>query len=304
VIEVRAVEDDELELWVGVHNRVDPRPQTSEEVRAYREECEAATLVLAYREETPVGAGSAFAEPLRRARGVAFGTVAVLSGERRRGVGTSLLRDVSAWSARHELDRLEGYVAEDDVESLAWAARRGFTEVGRESLLALDLSQIEAPVPDPPAGVEITTLAARPELAHGLYEVACESVPDVPGQEDEIERFEDWFAHDMSGPNDRADSTFVALSADGEVIGYAKFHLPQARPAVAAHDLTAVRRAWRGRGLAGALKATQIAWAKEAGYERLETFNEVRNAPIRRLNERFGYRPAAGRVLVRGPFSG
>ena len=60
------------------------------------------------------------------------------------------------------------------------------------------------------------------------------------------------------------------------------------------HDMTGVRRAWRGRGIARALKAAEIAWAKESGYERLETQNEERNEPIRRLNERYGYVVHAG----------
>jgi mycothiol synthase len=67
--------------------------------------------------------------------------------------------------------------------------------------------------------------------------------------------------------------------------------------------MTGVKRAWRGRGVAGALKRAQIAWAKEAGYERLETQNEVRNEPIRRLNTRLGYQPAPGRVVMRGPIA-
>jgi RimJ/RimL family protein N-acetyltransferase len=43
------------------------------------------------------------------------------------------------------------------------------------------------------------------------------------------------------------------------------------------------------------------AWAKEQGYERLVTSNELRNEPIRRLNARLGYREAPGNVVVRGP---
>ena len=64
-----------------------------------------------------------------------------------------------------------------------------------------------------------------------------------------------------------------------------------------------MKRAWRGRGIAGALKRAQIAWAIEAGLERLEAGNEVRNEPIRRLNQRLGYRPAPGRILLRGPLA-
>ncbi|MGH3060725.1 MAG: GNAT family N-acetyltransferase, partial [Gaiellaceae bacterium] len=201
---------------------------------------------------------------------------------------------------RTGLEAVEGHVAEDDAESLAWAGRRGFAEVSRDSWLALDLRPLEPPPADPPAGVDIVTLAARPELLRGVYEVAGEAYPDIPGHEGEMESFDDWVALDMSGPNDDPEGIFVAL-AGADVVGYSKFHLPQARPGVAVHDITGVRRAWRGRGIAGALKRAQIAWAKERGYERLETWNETRNTPIRKLNERLGYRLAPGRVLVRGP---
>jgi hypothetical protein len=66
-----------------------------------------------------------------------------------------------------------------------------------------------------------------------------------------MESFEEWLAHDIHGPGDLPEATFVALAGE-EVVGYAKFSLTNAQPTVAYHDLTGVKRAWRGRGLAGA----------------------------------------------------
>ena len=40
-------------------------------------------------------------------------------------------------------------------------------------------------------------------------------------------------------------------------------------PSEAWHDMTAVARAWRGRGVAGALKRATIAWAIEHGLDRI-----------------------------------
>jgi GNAT superfamily N-acetyltransferase len=115
-----------------------------------------------------------------------------------------------------------------------------------------------------------------------------------------VPELDEWLAEDMSGPNDRPEGVLVALDGD-LAVGYAKFHLPQARPGVAVHDLTAVRRDWRGRGVAGVLKRAQLEWAAERGYTRLETGNEERNAPIRALNARLGYRPTASFVRLHGP---
>jgi GNAT superfamily N-acetyltransferase len=169
--------------------------------------------------------------------------------------------------------------------------------------MVLELAGLEPRPVAPPPGVEIVTWAERPELAPGIYEVAVEAYPDIPGaDQEEMEPFEEWLAHDMQGAADRPEATFLALAGD-EVVGYAKFHLAAARPAAAFHDMTGVKRTWRRRGVAGALKRAQIGWAKEQGYERLETGNEMRNEPIRNLNASLGYREAPGRVLMRGPLA-
>ena len=106
----------------------------------------------------------------------------------------------------------------------------------------------------------------------------------------------------MQRAGDRPDATFVALAGD-EVVGYAKLAFHGGEPGIAYHDLTAVKRAWRSRGIARALKAAQIRWALASGYEELRTRNEQRNEPIRRLNARFGYRPGIGRIYLVGPLS-
>jgi GNAT superfamily N-acetyltransferase len=297
---VEAVRDDDgLAAWVAVHNRVSPTAVSAGEVRAYREALEGMTHVLAVRGGEPVGAAFAALDPDQRSRDALLAWVAVLPEERGAGVGSALVAGLAGWAAGTGLDTVEGYVGEDDAESLAWAGRRGLAEVGRDSWLALDLRTVEPAAAAPPAGVRIVRLAERPELLRGVYEVAREAYPDIPGHEGEMEPYDDWVAFDMSGPNDDPEGVFVAL-AGAEVVGYSKFHLPQARPGVAVHDITGVLRARRGQGIAGALKRAQIAWAKACGYERLETWNEERNTPIRKLNERLGYRLAPGRVLVRG----
>jgi mycothiol synthase len=117
-----------------------------------------------------------------------------------------------------------------------------------------------------------------------------------------MEPFEDWLAHDMQGSGDLPEGTFVAVAGD-EVVGLAKFSITAARPKVAAHDMTGVRRSWRRRGVARALKASQIDWAKANGFEELHTRNDERNAPIRHLNAEFGYRPGIGRIHLQGPLA-
>lgn len=305
-IEIMPVEDEAGRVHsLGIWNAVNPeRSATLAEALDYQNVCLAHLDVVAILDGEPAGSAFAGIEPGQRNSEAAHAMVAVLPAFRRRGAGTALYRTISAWAGEHGRSQLEAWVDDADPNGLSWATRRGFVEVSRESRVALDLTAIEPPAPDPPPGIEIVTWAERPGIERGLYEVACEAYPDIPGQEhEEMEPFEDWLAHDMGGTGDRPDATFVALAGD-EVVGYAKFHLSQARPTMAAHDITGVKHAWRGRGIAGALKRTQIAWAKANGYERLTTGNELRNAPIRRLNARLGYTEIPGRALMRGPLAG
>jgi mycothiol synthase len=65
--------------------------------------------------------------------------------------------------------------------------------------------------------------------------------------------------------------------------------------------MTAVSRAWRGRGIATSLKRAAIQWALANGVERLTATNEERNTAIRRVNASLGYRQTAGRITLRAP---
>lgn len=291
------------QLALDVYNEVWPHDKVSlEDVHSYKSSLVEHTDLLATIDGRPAGSAVAAIQPQDPATVYALTTV--LAEYRHLGAGTALYEAISDWGRGRKLDTIEVPVLDTDQESLAFAERRGFAEERREKGVVLDLLEIEPPPVEPPDGIEIVTWAERPELAQGMYEVAVEAFPDVPGFEnDMMEPFEDWLAHDMQGSGDYPEATFVALAGD-EVVGYAKFSLTTAQPTNAYHDLTGVKRAWRGRGVARALKARQIGWAKANGYEQLHTRNDERNAPICRLNDRFGYRPGIGRIHLRGPLAG
>jgi GNAT superfamily N-acetyltransferase len=293
-------DDDRLSL--DISNEVWPLFAFSiEDVDAYKTSVIAHADHVAFIDGEPAGSGFVAIQPSRP--DVAMSMITVLPDFRRRGVGTGLYRAISTWSAEHGIDRIDAEAEADDAESVGFATRRGFVEIEQTGRMVLDLAGVEPPPIDPPPGIEIVSWADRPDAAHGMYEVAAEGYRDIPGNADDaMESFEDWLAHDMKGPGDRPEATFVALAGD-EVVGYAKLFLTAARPSIAAHDMTAVRRTWRGKGVAGGLKRAQIGWATRNGYAQLTTGNELRNEPIRRLNARLGYREAPGRILLRGPLA-
>jgi GNAT superfamily N-acetyltransferase len=300
MVGIREIGEDELDELVRVAREAQPREHASvDSFVDWRRQAEAMVWLLAELDGETIGAGyglTGWHTPPHRAIGAAL----VLPDERGAGIGLAVLDALEGWAGDHGASELEGPVSEDDAGSLAWTARHGYGEVGRNSRLVLDLTAIEPPDASPPPGVEILTWAARPQLAEGMYAVAREAVPDIPGEEeDDVGTLEEWLDRDMRGASDDPRAVFVAL-ADGEVAGFAKLSLAPENRDRAFHDLTGVRRSFRGRGIAAALKRTQIAWAKEHGYSSLQTANEVRNDPIRHLNEKHGYVPEPGVVIVRG----
>ena len=301
VIEVRpCADEDEEERGLAHHNTVWPLDAiTMDEVRSFRASTRAYTAFLARRDGVEAGSAASAVLPARPDRG--WTIVSVLPEHRRQGVGTALYRTVSGWLRELGIDKIRAPVREDDVDSIAFAERRGFRETERQAMAVLDLTELDPAPVAPPPGVEVTTWAERPELTSAIFEVAREALPDIPGEERVPDTLEGWLVH-FGRPSSPRDATFVAL-AGAEVVGYAQLTSTAAQPQTAFHDMTAVKRAWRGRGIAGALKRAQIVWAKEHGYERLETENEVRNEPIRRLNRTLGYRPAPGHVILEGPLA-
>jgi GNAT superfamily N-acetyltransferase len=303
MLEIRPCADRaDDERSVAIYNAVWPWDAVSvAEADSFKAGCLAWIDLLAHVDGDPIGSGFA-AKRLHRPT-VGFVLLTVLPDRRHRGAGGALYRAISDWGRENGLEALDAVVHEDDPDSIAFAERRGFVEVERNSLLVLELADYEPAAVAPPAGIEITTWAERPELARGIYDVACQAYADVPGRgRDQLEPFEHWLEHDMQGSGDRPDATFVALDGD-DVVGYAKLSFMSAQPDVAFHDMTGVRRDWRGRGVAGALKRAQIPWAQAAGFARMQTQNEARNEPIRRINERLGYREAPGEVVLRGPLA-
>lgn len=208
--------------------------------------------------------------------------VTVLPDHRRQGLGGELFDRCLAHARSLEATHALGMVREDDAAALEFVRRRGFEVMDRVVVLALDVEP-GAPAPEPPAGIEIVELdESRCEAA---FPVFCEGVADMPTEVPlAFGSLEDWFEETKSHP-----LTLVALEGD-RVVGYAGLEVRNAGTGVAGNEMTTVLRSHRGRGIAVALKQVQIAWAAAHGYRRLTTSTHADNEPMRRLNEKLGYR--------------
>lgn len=233
-----------------------------------------------------------------------WGYVAVDPSHRRRGIGSALLRRISAHARSIGKAGLQLRVSEARPDAIAFLEHRGFVEDERSKTVRLELAGLESPDVAMPPGTILTDLAARPDLVAGIHDVALETFADIPWTDAPmaVGDLAEFRARDVDRPGIVHDAFMIALdAATGAVIGYASLMLVPGSTTVAWHDMTAVRRAWRGRGLASALKRATIRWAIEHGLEVLDTGNDEHNAPMRAVNARLGYRPLPDEIFVRGP---
>ena len=157
-----------------------------------------------------------------------------------------------------------------------------------------------------PAGIRLVTLAERPDLVPAVHGVAVEAFPDIRsgGKPIEAGPYQAFVARDVDRVGIPHDAFFVAIDeATDEAAGYASLIYARGGTALAYHDMTAVRPAYRGRGIATALKRATIAWAIEHRLEALETSNDEGNAPMRAVNLALGYRPIPDLLRLQGPLA-
>jgi GNAT superfamily N-acetyltransferase len=230
----------------------------------------------------------------------------VLPAARGRGTGSALYGAISDVARAAGKTGFETELSEEHVSGHRFLAARGFVETDRSKMVRLDLAGLPPPEVTPPAGIRLTTLAERPDLVTGVHAVALEAFPDIPSDEEPVDAgtLEAFVARDVERVGIPKDGFFIAVDAgSGEVAGYASLIYAAGSTTVAYHDMTAVRRAYRGRGIAAALKRATIAWAVEHGLEALDTGNDETNAPMRAVNLALGYRPVPDWIGLQGPLA-
>ena len=236
-----------------------------------------------------------------------WGTLDVLADARRQGIGTALLTRISARAGADGKAGLHIPASAARPFAVEFLLHRDFEEYERMTALRLDLAGRVPPAADPPTGVTITTLAARPDLVTGIHQVALEAFADIPGGDEPmtVGDLAEFRARDVDRDSIPADAFFIALeSSTGRVIGYSSLMLTPGSTTSAWYDMTAVLRAWRGRGVAVALKHATIGWAIGRGLVALDTGNDLANAPMRAVNEKLGFRPLPDLLTLRGPLFG
>ncbi len=283
-----ATTDADLDSWIHVRRVVLPDESAGTVDDLLARESEERLLLLAELDGELAGSGLADRSDIRHRFGLA---PRVLPEFRRRGIGTGLLRELTAQAERFDVGEASALV--DDDGSRAFAERFGFRETDRQ------VEQVKAladePAPELPEEIEVATIAERPELLREVYPLACEGYADLATDAPVEVSLEDWLRDEATLP----EGSFVAF-AGGEIVGFSGL-MRHDNPGVAEDGLTVVRRDWRRRGLALTLKRLELGWAAASGVREIVTWTQRGNDGMRRLNERLGYEYRAVSVTMCAP---
>jgi mycothiol synthase len=222
--------------------------------------------------------------------GGAYTMVRVRPAARGRGVGSALLAAAREHALALDCHRMNGRVHEDDDGSLRFVTKRGFHEVTRDVDILLTL--VPGDGSWAPGIVEL-----GPQHLRGAYAVAAEAVPEMAlPLHAAAPPYEAWL------DQERRRGGFAAVALDGdEVVGYAALYPLAGHEGRLENGLTAVKRSYRRRGLATALKRAQVAWAIEHGYREIVSTMVEGNTGMRAVNARVGYRELPASIVVEGP---
>ncbi|SCL19293.1 Acetyltransferase (GNAT) family protein [Micromonospora pallida] len=231
--------------------------------------------------------------------GLGYANVNVLPLRRGGGVGSALLA-----AAEERLRTIGARVAYakvvDEPAAVDFAERRGYQRGRRRAHLRLDLAAGVPPVPSVPAGVRIASAAdlADPRL---LYEADLDASRDEPGEVGMDETgYADWRTTYWERPDLNRALTTVAICSG--VVAAFSFALTDGSDRYQS-GMTGTRRAYRGRGLAGAVKRVALRRAAETGFTSALTSNDAGNEAMLAVNRRLGYVPIASEWRYRRALS-
>lgn len=248
-------------------------------------------------------AGSATIGPgmFERPDGALSGGVGILRAHRRRGLGRILHRTIEDDARRRGAPRILAGADAAIPAGLAFATSLGYREIGRRIQSYVDLATFDhAPFAPQLArvkesGIVFTSFAdllasrdeaGREDFWHELYDAEAPMWEDIPWASPmphwPFERF-----HKMAVQSGKMVESASLLALDGTTI---VAFTTTGRQGERGHTwMTGTARAYRGRGIALALKVEMLQRAAAAGLAAMLTTNDEPNTAMRGINAKLGY---------------
>ena len=316
----RPFEDRDREAWIPERNAwYGPMEQGSAEEWRIWETMSPDDSLLRLVVEDPSGRLAAMADvsdggAFRHPDGAQGGGVSVARADRGKGIASALLAVIIDEAIRRKAPRFLAGVSEAHPDAVRWAAKRGFSEIGRRIEAYVELATFDPSSFAPRveavrrSGITFRSIAeildgrdaaGKERFIRELHEAERPMWEDIP-----------WATPTPHWPLDRfrqmgfesgqmlADASIVAY--DGETI--AGFTTTGRRESLDGYTwMTGVGRDHRGRGLATAIKVEALSRAKAKGLRAMLTTNDEPNKAMREINAKLGYQTLPAHIQLEKP---
>lgn len=232
---------------------------------------------------------------------------------RKRGIGSKLWQQL-----QHDLQQLGAKLArvgtsEFDPDAHPFAQHRGFDEYLRTWEFVLDTSTINladyqtAQQRSNEHGIQITTLEAErrhnPQALQQAYQLHSQisneiPIPGLPNPNPGLDWFEQLIYHnELALP----DAYYLAIH-NGKYVGASFLQRAEFDHQQLHIGSTSVDPAYRGQGIALALKLATIEYAQQHGFSHMWTAVEANNPSMLAINRKLGFQQGATLIIYQQEF--
>jgi GNAT superfamily N-acetyltransferase len=215
-----------------------------------------------------------------------------------RGFGSALYKTIEEDSRPHDPLRFLTQTREDWSRGVRFLFDRGFEEASRAWESRLDVHAFDfTPYADAwdklqsEHGIVIRTfqeLEHDPERNRKVYDLDWETSQDMPMTEPLTQLDYDYYwQRTLENPCFLPDALFIAVHGE-DYVGMSALWSSLGNDDLYT-GLTGVKRTYRGKGVAFALKLRAIDYARKRGNPLIKTWNDTTNRAMLGINERLGF---------------